>query len=336
MFRLADPWFLLLLLLIPAIMYYRRRKRLHPALALSRAEPANGESAGVPRSFWHRTRWLLPFSAYLALAFLAVALARPQWGTQRVETITQGINIVLAVDVSGSMEALDFKQEGEIVNRLEAVKGVVSRFIGQRRGDRIGLVVFGTNAFTQVPLTRDYGTIAFVLDRLRIGAAGNSTALGDAIGISLKRLEDIESKANVIILLTDGESNAGEMSPEAAAEIAQKRGVKIYTIGVGSEGEAPFLVEHPLLGKRYVYRRVTMDEVLLKKIAETTGGLYFRADNTEALQGIYDRIDQMEKTEVKVDVYANYKDLYGYLAAVILVLLLLRVLAENTRYLEVP
>ena len=333
MLHLADPWFLILWLILPVAWYWGRTRRMRPTLEISDAGLA---AAGQARSFWIRTRWLLPFFAYLALALLILALARPQWGTQKIETTTEGVNIILAVDLSGSMEAIDFKKEGKVVNRLEAVKWVVGRFISQRQGDRLGLVVFGTNAFTQVPLTRDYTTISFILERLKIGAAGKSTAIGDALGISLKRLEDIESKSNIIILLTDGKSNAGELSPLDAARIAGARGVKIYTIGVGSQGEAPFLVDHPLLGKRYIYQQVDIDEETLTMIAKETGGLYFRADNTKALQEIYDRIDDMEKTEVKVDLYLNYRDLYRYLAGLALLLLVLRVLGENTRYLEVP
>lgn len=334
MFRFADPWFLILLLIIPAAFYYRRRNKMNPAMAVSQA--VWPDAAGSLGSFFVRTRRLWPLSAYLVVMLLVVALARPQWGTRKIETITEGINIILAVDVSGSMRALDFKRDGQIVDRLEAVKGVVEKFIGQRDGDRIGLVVFGTNAFTQVPLTRDYNTIFFILERLMIGAAGEQTAIGDAIGISLKRLVDIESKSNIIILLTDGESNAGELSPDEAATIAREKGVKIYTIGVGSKGEAPFLVDSPLFGKRYVYQQVSIDEDALTRIAEETGGLYFRADNTEALEKIYNRIDKMEKTEAKLEIYANYKDLYGYLAVFALLLIVLRVVAENTRYLEAP
>lgn len=334
MFRFANPWFLILLLVIPAALYYRRRNRTKPAMAVSQSVwPSDAGSSG---SFFSRTRRLWPLSAYLVVMLLVIALARPQWGTEKIGAITEGVNIVLAVDVSGSMEALDFKRDGQIVNRLEAVKGVVEKFISERDGDRIGLVVFGTNAFTQVPLTRDYNTISFILDRLTIGAAGEYTAIGDAIGISLKRLADIESKSNIIILLTDGESNVGELSPDEAAAIAREKNVKLYTIGVGSRGKAPFLLRNTIFGERYVYRQVSIDEDTLTRIAEETGGLYFRADNTESLEKIYDRIDKMEKNKAKVEIYANNKDLYGYLAVLVLLLIFFRVVAENTRYLEVP
>ena len=256
MLRLAFPYFLFLLLLLPLVAWYRRRRHRRPALASSALFP----TAGVPSSAALKLQKWMPILKYTALGLMVVALARPQWGTQRTEVPTEGINIVLAMDLSESMAALDFKKKGRIVNRLEAVKGVVQDFVAGRDGDRIGMVVFGTHAYTQLPLTRDYNTIASVLDRLEIGAAGKSTAIGDAIGISIKRLADIESRSNVIILLTDGQSNTGQLKPDTAAEIALQKGIKIYTIGVGSHGRAPFLIDDPLFGKRTVYQQVDIDE----------------------------------------------------------------------------
>jgi len=273
---------------------------------------------------------------YAALSLMIIAMARPQWGTQQIDISTEGVNIVLTTDLSGSMAALDFKLKGKIVNRLEAVKSVVSEFISKRASDRIALVVFGTNAYTQLPLTRDYNTIASILERLQIGAAGDNTAIGDAIGISLKRLEDVKSKSNIIILLTDGQSNTGELSPENAADIAVQKKVKIYTIGVGTRGEAPFLVRHPVLGDRYVYQKVDMDEKTLKTIADKTGGLYFRAEDSEGLKKIYDTIDKLEKTEAKVKSFAEYKEFYPFFLIAAFVLLVLWIILVNTRFLSVP
>jgi Ca-activated chloride channel family protein len=332
MFRFADPWLALLLLALPAAVYWKKRRGRQPSLAVSET----ASFSGIPPSFRVRTRWVVPALSATAFALLVAALCRPQWGEKKIETLTEGINIVLAVDLSGSMAAIDFKLKGEMVNRLEAVKSVVAEFIAGRDGDRIGMVVFGTNAYTQVPLTRDYNTVAFILDRLKIGAAGDQTAIGDAIGISLKRLKDIESKSNVIVLLTDGQSNAGELPPADAAAIAAERGVKIHTIGVGSSGEVPFLIQHPLFGQQYVYQQVDMDEDALKAIAAGTGGLYFKAENTEALKRIYETIDAMEKTEAKSNVYAVYNDLYPWLVVLALLLLVTRMVLENTVYLEAP
>ena len=332
MLRFASPWFFLLLLLVPLLLWYRRRRHRPPTLASSALFPV----AGVAASPALRLRRLVPAIKYVALVLMIVALARPQWGTERTEVQTEGINIILALDLSESMAALDFKKQGRVVNRLEAVKGVVEDFVAGRRGDRIGMVVFGTHAYTQLPLTRDYNTLVSILDRLRIGAAGERTAIGDAIGISLKRLSDIESQSNIVILLTDGQSNAGQLAPETAGEIAREKGVKIYTIGVGTRGKAPFLINDPLFGERYVYQRVSIDEDTLKAIAETTGGLYFRAEDLGGLERIYATIDKLEKTEVEVDIFADYSEIYPWLLIPAIVLLMVYVFLRNTRYLVVP
>lgn len=332
MLRFASPYFLFFLLLLPAMVWYRHRRHRPPAMASSALFPA----ADIPASAALRLRRLVPAIKYAALCLMIIALARPQWGTERTEVLSEGINIVLAMDLSESMAALDFKRKGRVVNRLEAVKGVVQDFVAGRSGDRIGLVVFGTHAYTQLPLTRDYNTMVSLLDRLEIGAAGGRTAIGDAIGISLKRLADIKSKSNIIILLTDGQSNAGELSPDTAGEIAVEKGVKIYTIGVGTRGKAPFLVKDSLFGERYVYQQVNIDEEALRSIADKTGGLYFRAEDLEGLKQIYDTIDTMETTEVKVDIFAEYSEIYPWLLIPALLLLPLYVILRNTRYLVIP
>jgi Ca-activated chloride channel family protein len=332
MFRFANPYYFFLLAVIPLVYLYHRRRQTRPAMGVSGTPSI--QDIGI--SFALKIRWIIPFLKYAALCFMIAAMARPQWGTRHLSVSTKGINIILAVDLSESMAALDFKRDGKIVNRLEAVKGVIHDFISKRSGDRIGMIVFGTEAYTQIPLTRDYNTIATMMERVKIGAAGKRTAIGDAIGISLKRLEDIESKSHVIILLTDGQSNSGELSPETATEIAVEKGVKIYTIGVGTRGKAPFLIKHPLLGEQYVYQQVDIDEDTLKKIAEKTGGLYFRAENTEGLGQIYDTIGKLEKTEVDVKTFAEYNEFYRYLLLPAFVLLCLRIILSNTRYLRVP
>ncbi len=332
MLRFASPYLLLLLLLLPAIIWYRYRRHRTPAMASSALFPAEG----IPASAALRFRLLVQAIKYAVLCLMVVALSRPQWGTERTEVLTEGINIVMALDLSESMAALDFKKKGRVVNRLVAVKGVVQEFVAGRSGDRIGMVVFGTHAYTQLPLTRDYNTMVSMLERLEIGAAGKSTAIGDAIGISLKRLADIESRSNIIILLTDGQSNAGELSPDTAAEIAAEKGIKIYTIGVGSRGKAPFLIKDPLFGERYVYQRVNIDEDTLKAIANKTGGLYFRAENLEGLHQIYETIDKLEKTEIKVDIFADYNEIYPWLLIPAIVLMPLYGILRNTRFLTIP
>jgi len=332
MFRFADPYILLLLVSIPLLVWYRNRRYAWPRLQLSATTAVAGISPGA-MVFVGR---LLPVLKYTALALMIVALARPQWGTRQVNIKTEGINIILAVDISESMSALDFKMDGKILDRLTAVKGVIARFIAKRDGDRIGMVVFGTHAYTQLPLTRDYDTIADVLERVEIGAAGKQTAIGDAVGISLKRLSDLPGKSNIIILLTDGRSNSGELTPQAAAEIAAQKGVKVYTIGAGSRGEAPFRVQVPGYGERYVYQRVDIDEDTLKMIAQKTDGLYFRAENTKGLEQIYDTIDDMEKTEVVVKTFDNYRDFYLFFLLTATGLLALWIIGSQTRFLRIP
>jgi Ca-activated chloride channel family protein len=330
MFRFASPYFLILLLLIP-LMIHQRRRRGAPMLAGSDARAAE-----VPPSPVLKIRWLTPLLCYLALALAVTALARPQWGTRKTTIKTTGINIVLALDLSESMAALDFRLRGDMVNRLEAVKYVVEEFIAHRSGDRIAVVVFGDQAYTQLPLTRDYHTITAILDRLQIGAAGRSTAMGDAVGISLKRLKDVKSKSNIIILLTDGRSNSGELEPAVAADIAREQGVKIYTIGVGSRGKVPFVINDPVFGQRTVYQQVDLDEAALKQMAERTGGKYFRAQDMEGLEKIYDDIDSLEKTDVKMDTFADYAEIYIYFLMPALALLALWIVLINTRFLQVP
>ncbi|MBN1931290.1 MAG: VWA domain-containing protein [Desulfobacterales bacterium] len=332
MFRFASPYFFLVLAVIPTALYYQRRRRIYPVMRVS----GTFALRGVQKSVFIKIRWLMPLLKYTAFGLMVIAMARPQWGTRQVNILTEGINIILAVDVSESMAALDFKLNGKIVNRLEAVKGVIRNFIMKRNGDRIGMVVFGSNAYTQVPLTRDYTTIVSILERLKIGAAGKSTAIGDAVGISLKRLEDLKSVSNIIILLTDGRSNTGELSPSTATEIAVQKKVKIYTIGVGGKGQAPFLVNHPLLGERYIYQQVDIDEDTLQDISSKTGGLYFRAENTEGLQKIYDTIDTLEKTEVKVKTFAEYRELYRYFLIPAFTIMIFWIILINTRFLRVP
>jgi Ca-activated chloride channel family protein len=333
MFRFASPYFLLLLALIPATIGFGIQRVHRPVLASS---GMGAMFKPVQSSPLLKIARLMPVMFYLALALMIVALARPQWGTRRMVVNTSGINIILAIDLSESMAALDFKSQGNIINRLEAVKTVVRDFIGRRNGDRIGMVVFGSEAYTQLPLTRDYSTIATLLDRLQIGAAGRSTAIGDAIGISLKRLEDIKSKSNIIILLTDGRSNSGEFEPRTTAAIAKEQAVKIYTIGVGSRGKAPFLVNDPIFGQRYIYQEADIDETTLQAIADQTGGLYFRAQDLEGLEKIYTTIDQLEKTDVKVKTFAEYNELYIYLLLPAFGLLALWVVLTNTRFLRIP
>lgn len=280
-------------------------------------------------------RHVLLFLRCLAIALFVMALARPQSGTKATEVTTEGIDIMLCLDTSGSMQALDFKWENERQNRLQVVKRVVGNFIKGRTNDRIGMVVFGEEAFTQCPLTLDYGVLLSFLDQVEIGMAGDSTAIGSALGTCVKRLKDLESKSKVVILLTDGRNNAGSLSPETAAEIAGTFSIKTYTVGVGTEGEVPFLVD-TIFGKRYVYQRVDLDEDTLKELARITGGTYFKATDTKALEEIYNQIDQLEKTKVEVKEYMEYDELFRWFLMAGLACILLEIILANTRFRKIP
>jgi Ca-activated chloride channel family protein len=331
MFRFASPYFLLLLPILGIIFFYRKRA-LKPAMASSSVAVVGD----IRPSIFLRMSWIVSGFNYSAVIFLIIALARPQMGVNETFLPTEGINIVLALDLSESMAAMDFTAKGKVVDRLTATKNVVNDFVEKRGQDRIGLVVFGSHAYTQLPLTRDYSAIVTILEHLKIGSAGPNTAIGDAIGIAIKRLKDIKSKSNVIILLTDGQSNSGQLSPEDAVKIAREKKIKIYTIGVGRRGLAPFLIEDPVFGKRYVRHRVDMDEKSLKAIAKQTGGAYFKAENTHELEKIYDSIDQLEITAVKVKTFAQYNDFYHWVVIFALILLTAAIILDNTRFLRVP
>jgi Ca-activated chloride channel family protein len=236
-----------------------------------------------------------------------LTLARPQSGETAVAIKSSGVDIILAIDTSGSMQALDFQQDGQRVDRLTAVKKVVKEFIKGRGHDRLGMVVFGEEAFTQCPLTLDYGILLSFLDRLSIGMAGDATAIGSAIAISTKRLKDLKAQSKIVILLTDGRNNAGRISPEVATDAAAALGIRIYTIGAGTHGKAPFKID-TLFGPKYVYREVDIDEESLQKIAQKTGGQYFRATDSDSLAQIYKHIDALEKSEVELKEYSEYHE----------------------------
>ncbi|MGA1867814.1 MAG: vWA domain-containing protein [bacterium] len=331
-FRFEDPWLLLLLILIPCIVYVYIKGFGRGRIKFSSIH--NLKKLKTSRSLYFRH--LLIGMRSLCIALLIIALARPQSGNKTTEYISEGVDIMLCLDTSGSMQALDFKLKGERVDRLAVVKNVVEEFIKGRKSDRIGMVVFGEEAFTQCPLTLDYGVLVTFLQQVKIGMAGDATAIGSALGTAVKRLKDLEAKSRIVILLTDGRSNAGRISPAAAAQIAKKFDVKVYTIGVGTEGEAPFLVEHPLFGKHYVYQRVDLDEDTMKEIATITGGMYFRAMDTKALENIYEKIDKMEKTEVKVKEYMEYNELFWWFVISALLLLFGEIILSQTRFRKIP
>ncbi|MEZ4654758.1 MAG: VWA domain-containing protein [Candidatus Eisenbacteria bacterium] len=287
----AYPALLLLLAIPPLLLWLRiwRRRKLEPSVAFS-----NLGLASVPTGWRVRGSRVLPWLRLLALLLLVVALARPRKGESEVEVTSEGIDIVIALDISGSMKAEDFQPN----NRLFVAKREAKRFIEGRTSDRIGLVVFASNSYTQCPLTTDYHVLEGLIDDVKFGDIQDGTAIGMAIANGVNRLKDIPGKSRILILLTDGQNNAGAVDPVTAAELAKSVGVRIYTVGVGAEQEAPYPVDDPMLGRHYVYLPAQIDEETLQKVADLTGGEYFRATDAEALEQIYERIDQLEKTKV--------------------------------------
>ncbi|MBI4384202.1 MAG: VWA domain-containing protein [Nitrospinae bacterium] len=329
-FRFHDPWLLLLLAVIPVLMMMDRENRravLHYS-SIQNLQAVRSRTLSL-------VSVIPPALRYLTIALLVVALARPQEGRKTVEILSAGVDIVLAIDASGSMQALDFLKDKNRVNRLEVVKDVARDFVNNRPNDRIGMVVFGAEAFTQCPLTLDHNVLLSFLDRVKIGVAGDATAIGSAIGISVKRLKDLESKSKVVILLTDGRSNAGNIPPLQAAEIAKQYGVKVYTVGVGTHGKAPFLVD-AFFGRQLVYQDVDLDEDTLKSIANLTGAKYFRAADRESLTDVYNQINRLEKSEVKVVDHSEHTEMFPVFLVPGLLLALLDVLVSNTRLQRIP
>jgi Ca-activated chloride channel family protein len=331
MWRLEYPWSLCLLLVVPLIIWMELRGKRKSALLFSSLGILEGQRQKAPFS----PRRILVVLRSLALLFLILALARPQTGQSSSEVLTEGIDIILCLDTSGSMQALDFQINNERVNRLQVIKQVVARFIEGRKNDRIGMVVFAANAYTQCPLTQDYGVLESFLDRVQIGMAGDMTAVGSAIATSVKRLRDSKAKSKVVILLTDGRNNAGAIDPETAARLAKTFNIKVYTIGAGTKGPVPFVVDSPF-GKQTIYQNVDLDEASLKQIAQITGGEYFRATDTRSLEDIYKKIDAMEKTKVKVKEYREYTEQFPFFLVTGLFFLGVEVLLGNTWLRKIP
>lgn len=292
--RFADPAWLLLLPVLAGWLWLRRRRG--PGVDAYVGFPDAGALAGSRRG--RRVRWLaLPGVLRAAgIALLVVALARPQGTLGLREVTSQGVNVLVTLDVSGSMKAEDFRPR----NRLHVAKRVVADFVARREGDRVGLVVFAGKAFSQVPLTTDRGVLLAMLDRVQIGMLPDGTAIGTALATSLNHVKDVPARSSVIVLITDGVNNTGRLDPLTAAEAARALGVRVYTIGVGTRGTAPFLVEDPIVGRRYVELPVTIDEEVLRRIAGLTGGRYFRATDPRTLAAVLAEVDRLERTEIRV------------------------------------
>ncbi len=327
--RFANPLFLLLLIpLAAAAWYYFERERKNKA-ALLFSDFRIFKGLG---NFSSNKRQVLLWLRAGGLVLLVFALARPQSGLRTEEISTKGIDIILCMDTSGSMKAEDLKP-----NRLQIAKTVAADFVKGRRNDRLGIVVFSAISLLQCPLTSDYGAVVDFMKSVEIGMTQtDGTAIGNALATSVDRLKDSKAKSKIIILLTDGRNNMGEVDPVTAAKLATAFNIKIYTIGVGTEGEAPFPVDDPMFGKRYVYIKEDLDEATLSAIAETTEGLYFRATTSEALKEIYKQIDKMEKTEIKGIEYTEYTDHYLPLLLLALLAFMAEILLNNSLLRKLP
>ena len=262
---------------------------------------------------------------------LILALARPVLVNKQEKRVSEGIDIMLGVDASGSMAALDFKIGNSNVSRLDAVKSVIKNFIVERTSDRIGMVVFGTNAYTQIPLTLDHDVFNMFLDRVEIGIAGDSTAVGDAIAVAANRLKDIDSKTKVVILLTDGVSNAGVLSPIVAAQAASKLGVRVYTIGMGQQGPVP-IPQDTVFGRRIVQAELPVDEKTLKEVSSITDAKFFKVSDTSSLKEVYDLIDKLEKTRMEIDDRRTTRDIFDVFLKLALCFFLAGCVFDITRF----
>lgn len=320
----ANPWFLLLLLLIPIFILWRwlKREEQFPEIQLSTLE-AFAETTSLKAQL----RPLLFMFKLLAFAALVVALARPQNLFTEEKITTDGIDIVLVMDISGSMLARDFSPD-----RLEASKEVASSFIKNRPHDRIGLVVFAGESFSQTPITSDQNVLNSMLAEIKSGIIEDGTAIGMGLATAVTRLQDSQAKSKVVILLTDGVNNSGFIDPLTAAETAKQFDVKVYTIGVGTEGKAPYPVRGFLNTIQIQYIDVQIDEELLQKIAAMTGGKYFRATNNQGLERIYSEIDRLEKTEIEVSTINRYSEQFHFFAFLAAIFLTLEFVLRNTLF----
>jgi Ca-activated chloride channel family protein len=329
--RFVNSEWLVLLALLPILIYryVHRERQKRGSIRFSDLS----ELRGITPSLAVRMRHILIVLRCLGIGMLTVALARPQSGREGREILSQGIDIVLVIDASSSMEATDLAE----ISRLEVSKQVVADFAGGRVNDRLGLVVFAGEAYTQCPLTLDYGVFLDFLKDVRIAEEDwDGTAIGTAIATAVNRLRDSDARSKVIVLLTDGLNNRGEVDPVTAARAAEAVGVRIYTIGAGSEGEILRRVDGGLFGPRNVRVRVEIDEETLRKVADLTGGRYFRATSEEKLESIYAEIGEMEKTEIKTRDYVNYTELFGLLLWSGILLLGVESLLTNTRLRRIP
>ena len=333
----AHPYLLLLLLVIPVLAWLKGRRSRQPAFLYSSVQLVKS-IIGITQS---RTGAILVKLRWLTLALFIVALAQPRFVLSETRVNANGVDIVLALDMSGSMNAEDdgFVLNGQQTTRFLLAQDVLKKFINKRQNDRLGLVVFATSAYVAVPPTLDHDFLLANLERLEIGSISpNNTAIGSALVTALNRLRDLKSKSKIVILMTDGQNNSGKVPPLTAAEAAKALGVKVYTVGVGTRGEARIPVGRDPFSGRTMYQRqpVDVDEDTLKQIAQMTSAKYYRADSSETLNKIYDDIDRLEKSDAEVKKYTQYQEMFPWAIASGIGVLLLEVLLANTIWRKLP
>ena len=308
MFRFAIPQaFLLLSFLIPLFYFSLRKRKRERSIAYSSLDVI--QAAGLEASPWKRHAKLALRT--LVLILIVFGMARPQTGRSESTVKSEGVDIMLLLDTSSSMQAQDFKPR----NRLHVAKQVITDFVAKRSADRIGLVVFAAQAITQCPLTLDHAILTELVDHVDFGMLEDGTAVGVALATACNRLKDSEAKSRIVVLLTDGRNNMGLISPITAAEVAKSLDIKVYTIGVGTRGPVPVPVDDPVFGRRLVPMEMKLDEETLQQIAQLTEGEYFRATDTEELMKIYERIDELEKTIVETQSFVSYTDKFSLFVA---------------------
>ena len=328
-----HPWFLSLLLLLPLLAWLKGRRGQPPAFLYS--------SVQLVRAVLNVTRsssgGLLAALRWLALALFIVALAQPRLIRSETKVSASGVDIVVALDMSGSMASEDFEVGNSRVSRIDMAKTVLRKFVDKRPNDRIGLVAFATQAYIAAPPTLDHDFLLQQIDGLELGRIDpNQTAIGSALAAAVNRLRELKSKSRIVILMTDGENNAGRIAPVTAAEAAQALGVRVYTIGVGMQGKAPMPVFFGGQKVGYRWEPVDVDEDTLKKIAGLTGAKYYRADNTEKFQAIYAEIDGLEKSEAEIRKFTQFRELFPWLISPGLGLLLAEVALRHTLLRRLP
>ncbi|NUO18297.1 VWA domain-containing protein [bacterium] len=324
----ANPEFFWLLLILPVLAYinfFRERERLTDFRF-----PTLVHVSALAKTFRVKTRHIPFLLRSLALILLTVALARPQEFDSESKRSIEGIDIVLCIDISTSMDAEDLKPD-----RLEAAKRVAAQFVEKRDHDRIGIVPFAAQSFTQVPLTTDHKVVLSLLSQIQMRMVEDGTAIGMALATAANRLRESDAKSKVVILLTDGQNNRGEIDPVTAAQAAKALGIRIYSIGVGTRGMAPYPIE-TVFGKRYQNVQVNIDEEMLKQIATETGGRYYRATDEATLSHIYDEIDRLERTKIQVEEYKETAELFGPWLSTALFCLVLEAILGLTWYRKLP